>query len=325
MEHGDLHGAEDSFQRAVDVDPKFTRGWVFLGTLLFMQKRLEAATDAFHKAIALDPGEPAISKALGFSLMANLKYEEAIAVWQEHIKAHPNDNDGLDTCLVHLKRYLEAAAVYEAALKIKSDRPYLLERLSSAYLEGGRRDKAVEAFTKIGALDADATVLNNAAYKMTNADLELPMALDYGKRAVRKAEEQTQKTSLQDLSMKDVGNVFPLSMYWDTLGWVNERMSNLDVAERYLRASWLLTQDGVVAGHLCHLYKRTHQVAEAAAMCRMAIFRMSMSNQLDPGELATEMAAAKEKDQSRMLLKVVGKLDHGGTLLLEQADIGVRS
>ncbi len=297
MARGDVRGAADSFQHAVDVDPKFTRGWVFLGTVRFMQKRIEAGTDAFHKAIALDPGEPAISKALGFSLMANLKYEEALAVWQEHIKAHPSDLDGPDnlgSCLVRLKRYSEAAAAYEAAVKIKGDRPYLLERLGSAYLAAGERDKAGEAFAKIGALDADALVLNNTAYEMAVADLQLPLALDYGKRAVRKVEEQTQQTSLQDLSMKDVGNVFPLAMYWDTLGWVNERMSNLELAERYLRGSWLLTQDGVVAGHLCHLYKRTHQVAEATAMCRMGIFRMSMSNQLDPGELATEMAAAKE-------------------------------
>ena len=29
--------------------------------------------------------------------------------------------------------------------------------------------------------------------------------------------------------------------------------------EQYLKASWNLTQDGFVAGHLCHLYKRVHK------------------------------------------------------------------
>ncbi len=297
MARGDLRGATDSFQHAVDVDPKFTRGWVFLGTVLFMQKRIEAGTDAFHKAIALDPGEPAISKALGFDLMWNLKYEEAIVVWQEHIKAHPNDGDGPDnmgSCLIQLKRYSEAAAAIEAAVKVKGDRPPVLERLGYAYLEAGERDKAGEAFAKIGGLDADAIVLNNAAYEMADADLQLPLALDYGKRAVRKVEEQTQKISLQDLAMKDLNHIYELAMNWDTLGWVNERMSKMETAEGYLRASWRLTQDGVTAGHLCHLYRRTHHVAMATEMCRMAIFRMTMSKQLSPDGYGTELAAAKE-------------------------------
>jgi hypothetical protein len=71
-------------------------------------------------------------------------------------------------------------------------------------------------------------------------------------------------------------------------------MSNLDVAERYLLASWKLTQDRVVAGHLCHLYRRTHQIENAVQMCSMATFRMSMSEQLSPDHYRTEIAAAQE-------------------------------
>jgi tetratricopeptide (TPR) repeat protein len=229
--------------------------------------------------------------------MGDLKYEEAVGVWQDYMKAHPNDVDGpsnLGSCLAKLNRYSEAAAAYEAAVKIKGDRPYLQASLGSAYLRAGEREKAGAAFSKVGALDPQGNYLNDVAYKMANADLQLPLALDYANKAVRAVEEESQKTTLQDLTSKGLGNVFRMAAYWDTLGWVNERLSNMEAAERYLRASWRLTQDGVVAGHLCHLYKRTHQIGTAAEMCRMAIFRMSMSKQLAPEEFATEMAAAKE-------------------------------
>jgi Tfp pilus assembly protein PilF len=297
MQKGDLRGAGDSFKRAVEVDPKFTRGWVLLGTMRLAQKQIEDGTEAFHKAIALNPGEPAISKALAFSLMADMEFEEAAAAWNEHIKAHPNDVDGpsnLGNCLVQLKRYTEAAAAYEAALKIKKDKPGMVALLGIAYLKGGDRQKATEAFGRLAALEPDPMALNNSAYEMANADLQLPTALDYGKKAVRAVEETTQEMTLEDLKTKDLQNISKLSMYWDTLGWVEERMSNLDGAEKYLRAAWRLSQDGVVAGHLCHLYKRTHETAKAVEMCRMGIFRMSMSKNVSLEEYATELVVAKE-------------------------------
>ena len=297
MSSSDVQGAVDSLHRALAADPKFTRGWVFLGVLLLGQKQVDAGIDAFHKAMALAPAETAIYKTLGFGLMGDQKYEKAVGVWQDYTNAHPNDVDGpsnLGLCLMKLKRYSEAAVAYETAVKIKDDQPYLLASLGSAYLQAGDREKAGAAFSKVGALDPQGNYLNDVAYKMANSDLQLPLALDYANKAVRAAEEDSNKTTLQDLTLKDLGNVLKMSAYWDTLGWVNERLSNLEVAERYLRASWNLTQDGVVASHLCHLYKRTHQIGTAAEMCRVAIFRMSMSKQLAPEEFATEMAAAKE-------------------------------
>jgi tetratricopeptide (TPR) repeat protein len=293
----DLEGAVSSLHRAVAADPKFTRAWVLLGQVSFALKQVEAGKDAFHKAMATDPEQSAIPVALAFSLMADLKFEDAVPVWQDYMKAHPDDVDGpanLGSCLLKLKRYSEAAEAYEAAVKIGQDRPNLQASLGSAYLLAGEREKAGAAFVKLADVDSQGNYFNDVAYKMANADLRLPLALDYAKKAVRAAEDESQKITLPDLKMEDLRKIFKVAAYWDTLGWVNERMSNLEVAERYLQASWKLTQDGVVAGHLCHLYKRTHQNAAAIQMCRAAIFRMSMSNQVASDEYATEMAAAQE-------------------------------
>lgn len=124
--------------------------------------------------------------------------------------------------------------------------------------------------------------------------MKLPLALDYAKKAVRAAEVQSQKITLPELKMEDVRNIFKVAAYWDTLGWVDERMSNLEEAELYLRASWKLTQEGVVAGHLCHLYKRIHRIGPAIQMCRLAIYRMPMSGQSALSQAGTEIAAAQE-------------------------------
>jgi len=294
----DLPDAVSSLYRAVSMDPKFARAWVVLGNLLFMEQQVEAGVDAFHKAMAADSTQAAIPKGLGLSLMSGSKYEAAVPVWQEYVKAHPDDLDGaaaLGTCFIKLKRYPEAVAVYEAAEKTHEDhRADLQASVAATYLLAGERQKAAAAFGRLADVDPQGRSFNDAAYEMADADLNLPLALDFAKKAVRRVEEESQKITLPDLKMEDVRKIFPVAAYWDTLGWVYERMSNLELAEEYLRASWNLTQDGVVAGHLCHVYKRVHKVGLAIEMCRLAIYRIPMSEGLALSQYKTERDAAQE-------------------------------
>jgi tetratricopeptide (TPR) repeat protein len=246
--------------------------------------------------MASDPDNAALPKSLGFALMSSNQCEDAVPVWRDFIKAHPDDVDGpanLGICFSRLGRHTEAVSTLEAAVKIHPDRPDLQNNLGVAYLKANQKDKAIAVFTKLGSLHPDKSTLNNVAYVMANADLQLPLALDYAQRAVRDVEEASQNITLANLTMQDVGQLFDLSAYWDTLGWVYERMSKLDLAESYLRASWKTTQDGVVAGHLCHLYRRTHQTSLAIQMCRMAIYQMPTVG-IPGSEKNTELAAARE-------------------------------
>ena len=290
-------GAISSLYRAVAADSKFARAWVFLGSLLLMQKQTEAGTEAFHNAMSAAPDEPAVPKALGFSLMASRNYDAAVPVWQDFIKAHPDDADGpanLGTCFRNLKRNSEAAVAYEASLKIKSEQPQIEMALGSTYLQAGDRQKASDAFQKLAKMDSGKDYFNNAAYEMANNDLDLNIALGLSKQAVRVAEDDSEKITLSDLKVSDLGKILLLAAYWDTLGWIYERTSSMERAEEYMKASWKLNQDGVVAGHLCHMYRREHRTAAAIQMCRMAISRMSMSKQVSADQFSTELAAANE-------------------------------
>lgn len=297
MANHDVSQAVTSLSRAVAEDSKFARAWVLLGTLLLSQRQTDAGVDAFHKAMAAAPGESAIPKFLGIGLMANLKYEQAITVWQDFDKSFPDDADGpanLGTCLRKVRRNADAAAAYEASLKIKPDQPSVQMGLASTLLQAGEKQKAAAAFQKIAESDSEKKYLNDVAYEMANNDLDLPAALKYAKEAVHGAEDDSQEIELSDLKEEDLGEIVRLAAYWDTLGWVYERMSDMEMAAEYLKASWRLDQDGVVAGHLCHLYRREHKVTAAIQMCQLAISRMSMSKNRSLDTYGTEMAAARE-------------------------------
>jgi tetratricopeptide (TPR) repeat protein len=301
----DMLGAVSSLRRATSVDPEFVRALVLLGSLLFAHNDLIEGKEAFRKAIEVDSSSAIIRKAEGYGLMSAKVYDEAVSVWQEYIKKYPDDVDGpanLGNCLLQLKRYSEAAVAYETAVKLRNDRPNLRVSLGNAYLRAGDRDKAAAVFAKIGEAHASGGELNDVAYRMAESDLQLPVALDYAREAVHGAELESQKINLQDLKEADLASNFRLGAYWDTVGWVAERMSKFEDAERYLKASWTLSQDGVVAGHLCHMYRRIHKETLAAENCRLAMFRIPLSQGAALDEARTEMAAATEN-----LVQLTGK------------------
>ncbi len=272
--------AISSLYRAVAADPKFTRAWVVLGSILLAQGQLDAGVDAFHKAGNTDPDEAAIPKALGFMLMASSHLEQATTVWQDFVKAHPDDPDGalnLAQCLLQSKQYTQSVAALEPAAAKNPARVDLQRLLASSYAQAGQGEKAGVIYRKLAEQNPRPDLLNDYAYELAEAHAQLPLALELAHKAAHSVEETANQTTLQALTMADLERVQGLAAIWDTVGWVYLRMSTFPQAEEYLRASWRLSQDGVVGAHLCELYDNEHKLAEAITTCRLAAARLPMA------------------------------------------------
>ena len=294
LEKGDRSAAIDALKRAVEKDPKFTRAWLLLGTAYITSEQSDSGLDALRKAIDCDPKQVVARRTYALALAHLGRSDSAMDAWRDALKIAPEDlqaNTQLGSMLMQQKRYGEALPYLETAAN-NDKSPGTQAALGSAYLLAGEREKAKVAFNKLADLDTDGNYFNDVAYEMASADLNLPFAVDLAGKAVHRVEEESQKTTLADLKMEDLRRVQKLSAYWDTLGWAEERMSKLDEAEQHLRAAWALTQNGVAASHLCHVYKRTHRYDLAIRMCRMAIHRMSITTGLM--QMQTEMDAAKQ-------------------------------
>ena len=293
---GDRPAATNAFKSAVEMDPKFTKAWLMLGIVYMATGQSDQALDAFRKAIDSDPKELVARRTYAIALEHLRRVDGAMDAWRDVLKIAPDDtraNTELGSLLAQKERYKEALPYLEAAAKNDTS-PGIQANLAWTYSRAGEKEKAIAAYSKMADLDKKGEYLNDAAYQMAEADLGLPLALDYAQKAVRAAEEESQKITLPDLKVVDLGRIIQMAAYWDTLGWVNERMSKLPEAELYLRASWRLTQDGVVAGHLCHVYRREHRDELAIQMCRMAISRLSMSHQIGLNQYKIELDAAQE-------------------------------
>jgi tetratricopeptide (TPR) repeat protein len=199
---------------------------------------------------------------LAFALTLTKKYEEAAPVWQAYVNDKSEDVEAyinLGFSLRTLRRYLESATAYEAALKLSPDRFHLGVDIGTVYLLAGDEQKSTAVFKKLTAEHPEPLVFNDVGYELADANKQLPLALEYAERAVLEEEEASAKVTLSGLKMEDLGHTFSLGAYWDTLGWVYFRMGNYDKAEKYLDAAWTLLQGHDEADHLTQVHQQQHK------------------------------------------------------------------
>jgi tetratricopeptide (TPR) repeat protein len=204
----------------------------------------------------------------------NGENEEAAEVLQDLTKAIPGDSDAhaqLASTLYSLKRYTEAAAEYKSAIQTGKDESQLEAGLGLSYLQAGDHEHGVAAIDKAVSLDSTPLSLNNIAYELAEANLELTRSQNYAEKAVAAEEMESAAISLDKLSTKDLYRMSSLAADWDTLGWVYFRTGNLDAAQKYVEAAWNLEQDPDVADHLGQIYEAQHKLQAAIQAYQWAL------------------------------------------------------
>ncbi len=81
-----LARAAEWFRIELDENPGSVVAWDWLGDTLAMMGEFEQASDAFAKALALEPGNPGHYQKLARALEFQKRYDEAISVVRKHIQ-----------------------------------------------------------------------------------------------------------------------------------------------------------------------------------------------------------------------------------------------
>ncbi len=119
--------AVESFQKAVEQDPNYTRAYFNLGELSLISGRFPMALAFFKKVETIDTNHPLIHYKLGVSLAKSGRLEEALKEFEEAVKREPEN------------------------LRIKSD-------FAMTYLAAGKFDKAQGEFQKVIAKAPRSTI-----------------------------------------------------------------------------------------------------------------------------------------------------------------------
>jgi len=158
-------------------------------------------------------------------------------------------------------------------------------------------------------------VWNNIAYQLSLKRSHLDRAQRYAESAVTAIANSLRNLSVDQVSNRDLAMVSELDSNWDTLGWVYFARGDLEKAQRYVGAAWMLGQHGEVGDHLAQIYERMGNQGEAIRTYAMALSGIRPSNETRSrlaalvGEKAVSAAVEKHKLDLEQLRTIhLGKL-----------------
>jgi Flp pilus assembly protein TadD len=274
LSSGSPQAAIPLLQRVVELEPKHKQAWNDLGLSFLRVGKFDDAISAFRKQVEVNPYDERAYDFLGATFQQQQKYTEAADAFRKQIDVNPLDpyaHAGLGSLFLLEHKYHDAIPELEKATILSPDNAELQVGLGQAYLNTDQKGKALAAFEKGVELSESPLVWNNVAYSLADAEIDLDKAQEYAESAVTTTAANLRNIELAHLALDDLRTVESIGSYWDTLGWIYFRKGDLDKAERYIRAAWLLLQHGEVGDHLAQIYVKRAQKDRAIHMYALAL------------------------------------------------------
>jgi tetratricopeptide (TPR) repeat protein len=249
----------DLLERATKADPKNKYAWNNLGLAYSSLGKMDEAIAAYKKQVEINPYDEYAYTNLGFALQQQHKYEDAASAYQKQLEINPLDKRAhvsLGVLYVEWKKYAEAVPELEKAVSLTPDNAELEVQLGTAYLNLGQEEKAQASFEKAIEISATPLVWNNIAYQLSLKGARLDLAQQYAESAVASTAAASRNLTLEQPSMRDAAVTNSLAAYWDTLGWILFGKGDVDKAQKYVEAAWMLSGHGEVGEHLGEIYER---------------------------------------------------------------------
>lgn len=245
--------AEQLLRRVLEKEPKHKTIRRNLGFVLAEQRKFKEAVEVLQEQTKINPFEDYAYNLLGRVYWRQQDYANAEQAFRKQIEVTPLDryaHANLGQMLVEWRKYKEAVPELEQAIAITPEEELLHVGLGRAYLNLGEDEKSIKAFEEALKLDRSPLVLNDIAYYLAVKGVQLDKALQYAESAVTSVANSLRNVEAGNLTMDDLRNVSSLAAYWDTLGWVYFQKGDLDAAEKYLKAAWIVQQHSEVGHHV---------------------------------------------------------------------------
>ena len=258
--------AEQLLRRVLEKEPKHKTIRRNLGYVLAEERKFPEAIEVLREQTKINPFEDYAYNLLGRVYWQQQDYANAEASFRKQIEVTPLDQTAhanLGQMLVEWRKYKEAVPELEQAISITPDQEMLHVSLGRAYLNLGEDEKSIKSFEEALKLERSPIVLNDIAYYLAVKNVQLDKALQYAESAVASAANNLRNVEAANLTMDDLHNVASLAAYWDTLGWVYYQKGDLDQAEKYVKAAWLLQQHSEVGHHVGAIAEKRGNKAEA--------------------------------------------------------------
>jgi tetratricopeptide (TPR) repeat protein len=271
--NGNLALAEQLLKRVVEKEPKHKTVRRNLGYVLAEQRKFTEATEVLREQTKINPFEDYAYSLLGRVYWQQQDYANSEAAFRKQIEVTPLDgwaHSNLGDMLLEWRKYKEAVPELERAISLLPDNEMVRVSLGRAYLNLDETQKAIDAFEEALKLDRQPGVLNNVAYFLAEKSQQLDKALQYAESAVTTIATDLRNLEAGNLTIDDLHDVSSLAAYWDTLGWVYFQKGDLDAADKYIKAAWLVQQHSEVGYHLGMVAEKRGKKDEAIRLYAQA-------------------------------------------------------
>jgi tetratricopeptide (TPR) repeat protein/transglutaminase-like putative cysteine protease len=274
MQAGDYATAITLLKKAVETDPKNQWAWTNLGTSYIADKQFDEALVALKKEAELNAYDEHAYSSMGRAYVMQKKYAEAEAAFNKQLEINPLDRytpGALGAMYAEQRNYEKAAAAYEKWVAVNPDQAGPHVQLGKAYMNLHRVEDARKEFNRAVEMSPTPGTWNDVAYELSLGKVDLDTAQRYAESAVAAETAASRNLDLDHVDARALGVVNALASYWDTLGWVFFAKGDLAQAERYVAASWRLSQHPEVGDHLAQIYEKHGRTADAIAQYAAAL------------------------------------------------------
>jgi len=297
MQTGDRSRAQELFDQVIHSDPKYPMAHLNLGSILLMQNKTTEALAEWRKEQEVNPNDVRVYQVPATYLTFMGRKDEAVQNWRKVLIMDPKNHDAalkLSGLLASEDKNADAMAILESAVKESPDSATLNMALGQAYVKSGRVDEGIPYMQKAVQVGGDRKgvdpgMLNDAAYLLAVNKTHLDVAKDYAEKAVAGMDARSVEAEGSDNDSLLLSTEFPA--VWDTLGWVYFQLGDVNRAEDYVHAAWILGQNGVSGDHLAQIMEKLGSKKEAERLYEQALAAHSVpttswgTQVTDPGKV----------------------------------------
>ncbi len=273
LQRRDFTQAQKAFETVIAKEPTHGQAHLDLGLALGAQNKFFDAMAAFRKEEEISPDDSRAYMMAAALANGHGQENEATEELKKLLKVNPENGDAaadLSQLLNQAGKYQESAQVLENAIKTAPNSATLQYGLGSTYLKMGESEKAVTHMrAAVEVKSGNTMMLNNVAYTLAENKTNLVLARQYGEEALR----QLDARSAEDVENIGLGTeiTYQFSLTWDTVGWIYFQSGEMNQAESFVHASWVLGQDPLVGEHLGEIYEKEGKPKEAARLYELAL------------------------------------------------------
>ncbi|HEX5425297.1 MAG TPA: DUF3857 domain-containing protein [Candidatus Acidoferrales bacterium] len=274
LKAGNARAAILLLHHATQLQADHRTAWNELGLAYLQSHKPAGAVEAFQRQAQVNPSDDRVHDYLGVAFEQLHRDDDAAAAFQKQATLQPLDavaHAQLGNILLREGRYSDAIPELEKAAILSPDNAELEILLGRAYLNIGDHSKGLASLHKATTISSSAQILNEAAYTLAQQGIHLDLAAQYAERAIHRSAAVLGKADLAHMTPADFAQTATIGAYWDTLGWVYYKQGNIARAKPYIRAAWLLTENGEVGDHLAQIYAKSGHKDAAIHQCALAL------------------------------------------------------